>query len=115
MNKTVIRSLLLAATIGATPVRAEPPILVEALPTVSVPYGDLDLSRPAGQAALYGRVRRAANLLCASDERGIGPVTQQRVCRGVAMASAASQIDRAIAMAGTPQFAQRGSITLSGR
>ena len=116
MNRYYIRALFVASTLAAAvPASAEPPILVEGVPQVLVPYGDLDLSRPAGQASLQGRVRRAANQLCATDMRGIGPVTQERSCRSAALAQAQGQIDRAIALAGTPQFAQRGGITMARR
>ena len=116
MTKTIIRMLFAASALaGAAQIQAQPPILVEGQPTILVPYGDLDLSRPAGQEVLMGRVRRAANRLCLTDQRGIGPVMEARECLGTAIASARVQVDQAIALHGTPQFAGRAAVTVAGR
>ena len=116
MTKTVYRMLIAASALaGASQVQAEAPILVEGRPTVLVPFGDLDLSRPAGQAALNGRVRRAANRLCLTDPRGVGPVIQERQCRDDALASARTQIDQAIARHGMALYSGRTSVQLAGR
>ena len=118
MTKAVSPILFVACALAAAihaPVRAEAPILVEGRPTILVPYGDLDLSRPAGRATLYGRVHRAADSLCASDMRGIGPVMEARRCRDTALSSAHVQVDRAIALYGTDRFAGRSSVSVAGR
>ena len=118
MNKAVVRIAFLASTLAGAfqlPLRAEPPVLVEGLPTILVPYGDLDLTRAAGQATLDRRVRGAADRLCATDVRGVGPVMAEHRCLRLALGRAQAQVDRAIAMAGSPQFAQRESLTLAVR
>ncbi|HEY5712882.1 MAG TPA: UrcA family protein [Allosphingosinicella sp.] len=116
MTKTVFRMLIVASALaGAVQVQAEAPILVEGRPTILVPFGDLDLSRPAGQASLNGRVRRAANRLCLADPRGVGPVIQERQCRDNALASARTQVDRAIALHGMAQYVGRSSVQVAGR
>ena len=115
MNKAITRMLFIASAFAAVPAQAEPPILVEGQPTAIVGYGDLDLSRPAGQAALGGRVHRAAARLCASDMNGIGPAMEQRRCFSLALASARPQVDRAIALYGNPQFAGRAGLTVASR
>ena len=118
MIKAVSPILFVACALAATihaPVRAEAPILVEGQPTVFVPYGDLDLSRPAGRATLNGRVHRAADTLCAIDVRGIGPVMEARRCRDTALTSAHVQVDRAITLYGTAQLAGRIGLSVAGR
>ena len=116
MTKTVFRMLFAASALaGAAQVQAQPPILVEGQPTILVPYGDLDLSRSAGQEALMGRVQRAADRLCAAEIRGLGPAMEARRCRGAVLATAHLQVDRAIASYGTTQFAGRASLTVAGR
>ena len=118
MNRIVSRTFFVASALAAAataPLSAQPPILVEGAPTAIVPYGDLDLSRAAGQAALQGRVRRAANRLCTVDVRGVGPVMEERQCLAAALTQAQGQIDRAIALYGTAQFAGRTSLTVAGR
>ena len=114
MNKAVISTMLVASSLAAG-VQAQPPILVEGAPMAVVPYGDLDLSRPAGQAVLQGRVQRAAERLCATGLRDIGAIMSERRCLDVALADARGQIDRAIAFAGTTQFAQRDVLLVGGR
>ena len=42
----------------------EPPL------SVTVKYGDLDVSRPQGATALYGRIRAAAEKVCSPVEAG---------------------------------------------
>ena len=118
MTKTVSPILFVACALAAAihaPARAEAPILVEGRPTILVPYGDLDLSRPAGRATLYGRVDRAADSLCATGMRGIGPAMEARRCRDFALASAHVQVDRAVALYGTEQLAGRSSLSVAGR
>jgi len=116
MNKAIIRTLFVAsALVGAAHVSAQPPILVEGRPTALVAYGDLDLSRPAGQAALSRRVRSAADRVCPSDARGISSVREHRSCVSAAVAEAQPHIDRAIALAGNLRFAGRAGLPVTGR
>ena len=116
MTKEVFRMLFVASALaGAAQVQAQPPIPVDSQPTILVPFGDLDLLQPAGQAEFYGRVRRVANRLCLTDPRGTGPVIADRRCLGNALASAHLQVDRAIALGGAAPYAGRTSLTMAGR
>jgi UrcA family protein len=56
-----------------------------------VRFADLDLTRPAGAQALYGRIQRAAHEVCASN----GPGGYDRSCADQAIA-------RAVATVGAP-------------
>lgn len=116
MKKAFIRTLFVASALaGAVHVSARPTILVEGRPTTLVAYGDLDLARPSGQAALNRRIRRAADLVCPSEARGISSVREHRSCVSAAVVDAQPHIDRAIALAGTLRFAGRASLTVTGR
>ena len=116
MIKAVIRALFVASALtGALHVSAQEPTLVEGRPTARVVYGDLDLSRTAGQAALNRRIRRAADAVCPSEARGISSVRAHRQCVSAAMANAQPHVDRAIALAGNLQFAGRASLPVTGR
>ena len=112
MIKTVMRFVFAASALTGT-VQAQPPVNVPA--TAIVAYGDLDLSRAAGQAALFGRVHRAADRLCATGMRGIGPAMAQRRCLGNVLAQAHPQVDRAIALYGDRQFAGRATLAVASR
>jgi UrcA family protein len=106
----------LAAIVLPALAQAQPPIVVEGLPTAIVNYADLDLSSPAGQAALDARVRRAAQSLC--DVRGvrdIGQAMASRSCLTFALGHAQGQVERAVAQYGNTQFAGRRAITVAGR
>ena len=112
MNKTIL--LVIACGLMASQAKSQPPIVVEGQPAIPVPYGDLDLSRPAGQAALMGRVHRAAERLCAAtEERGVGPTVEARRCLSFALAGAHAQINRAVALYSTREFAARSSVTVA--
>ena len=68
--------------------------------SAAVHYGDLDLTSAAGARELQGRVDRAARAVCGTaDIRDLGAVAQRDACRQVALASAAPQVEVAIAQA----------------
>ena len=116
MNKTNFAALAFASILaGMVPAAAQPPAQFRDRPTATVVYGDLDLSRPAGQAVLAGRIRRAADRLCATGALGIGAAMESRTCVDAALASAQPQVERAVALYGTPQFAGRSSLRVAGR
>jgi UrcA family protein len=62
--------------------------------SVSVPYGDLDLTTDAGQAALDGRIAAAVKEVCAKPVviRDLKAMTAWTECRKSAASSAAEQI-----------------------
>ncbi|MGH8137403.1 MAG: UrcA family protein [Steroidobacteraceae bacterium] len=65
------------------------------LPSVTVKYGDLDLSTTAGATALYGRIKRAARTVCGMDsiqpeERVYG---NWKPCYNQAIATAVTKVN----------------------
>jgi UrcA family protein len=67
-------------------------------PTQTVGYSDLDVSQPHGAAILYGRIRRAAQLVCASPEGSsagfAGPAARTRICMQRAIVRAVNSVDQ---------------------
>ena len=82
---------LLAAAAG--PSLAESP--ATDVPTVAVPYGDLDLSREGGRAALDGRIRAAVRTVCRPI--GLGPLESIARHRCERRVLAAAREDAALA------------------
>ncbi len=64
------------------------------IPSVRVPYGDLDLTREEGLAKLHSRVRTAAEQVCRDFDR-LDPEERQtwRECYETAVSKAVAQID----------------------
>jgi UrcA family protein len=110
-------SLTLAAVLAAEPALAEEPIrIVAGQPTLRVSHADLDLRSDAGRAALEGRVHRAAFRLCA--DNGVRDIERQIMshsCIAKAVASAAPQIDLAVANRGRTRLAAGRSVTVTLR
>jgi UrcA family protein len=110
--------VMAAAVTGATLVAASPAFGAElvvngAAPTARVSYADLDLASQAGVAKLERRVSAAADRLCVGI--GIETLTARlagQTCRDAAIASAAPQIQRAVAKYATAQAAGGQAITL---
>ena len=68
----------------------------DALPTQKVSYADLDISKPAGAKALYGRIVAAARHVCAlSGFRDMGTMQWVNKCTDQA-------IDKAVKDVGSP-------------
>ena len=89
--------LILAAAAASLPI-ASTAILPADGPR-EVRYRDLDLSTPAGAAALHSRVRRAIDVMCA-DPSGPSPaVVIDRDCREQAWASVRPQLDATLTAA----------------
>jgi UrcA family protein len=65
------------------------------VPSISVSYKDLDLTRPADAQVLYARLQRAARAACDTIETG--PALQRRAaferCYSAALASAVQQVN----------------------
>ena len=82
MTKAVSPILFVASRPGRGDSRARPGRGADPRRGSTDDSRSLRRSRPrrgsAGRAALYGRVHRAADSLCASDVRGIGPVMEAR-------------------------------------
>ena len=107
----------LAAMLAAASASAEAPVtIVGGQPSVRVSYADLDLASAAGRKALEGRVQRAASRLCVDNgvrdlERRMGG----RDCIARAVASAAPQIELAVAGHGKAQLPAAKAVTVTFR
>ena len=94
-------TLLAAVALSSTAALAD-------APTMRVSYADLNLTSPAGVAALKARVARAATTVCALDgSRDVQSLMAERACRSAALASADLPMQTAIAAANSQrQLAQ---------
>lgn len=97
MTRKNTLAILLLTAIAAAPIRAAS----FDRPQVTVSYSDLDLSRPAGAAALLDRLSTAARAVCGGvpDIRNLAAMSNFRACRKEAM-------DRAVASIRAPLVAQ---------
>ena len=73
----------------------------EALPTMTVSYGDLNLTSGSGQRSLTHRVRAAVEFVCpsASGEHDLRTLMENDRCSKAAWTSARPQIEAAVAQA----------------
>ena len=115
MSRSKLTISLLAAGLGlfVLPTGA----LAQNPPTAAVDYGDLDLATPAGVASLNGRIRMAAERLCAGHRRVGTPYWANgnfRACVSLALGSARPQVDQLVAQASNIRVARRGTITVTG-
>jgi UrcA family protein len=65
-------------------------------PTVTVKFGDLDISQPQGAGALYVRIRNAARLACSPLERSgafLGRSDRLNYCVQHSIADAVASVD----------------------
>ncbi len=89
----VLRTVLLAGTaclLGITAARAGNE---DVRPQVAVHYADLNLATPAGNAALYQRIARAAQTVCSDPRtRSLASFAQARSCRREAIAQAVQSV-----------------------
>lgn len=92
------------------------PIVIQSdAPVATVSYADLNITAPAGLHALETRVALAAKDLCLENERTpVVDALAQRHCLSFAMARARTDIDLAVARAGT-QLASARTITVAVR
>ena len=60
--------------------------------SVTVKYGDLNLSNPQGAAALYNRIVQAAHKACGFDSDDLGGQRADRICVDKAIADAVSSV-----------------------
>ncbi len=87
--KTFIAAAFASLAFAATPAAAEE----LATTTISVSYADLDLTAPAGQATLEGRVSAAIQRVCGKpDTRNLKSMTAWQDCTSAAREQAASQV-----------------------
>jgi len=90
MNTNTIRITFAAAAMIAaltTGVRAAD------VPQVHVKYADLNVNTPAGAAALYQRIRFAANQVCADPgTRDLAVLVKVQACTDQAVANAVAEV-----------------------
>ena len=91
-----------AAAMVPAMAQAQSEIIVQGVPRgvpfTVVRYGDLNLAHPAGVAALYGRVHRAAETICVDYRvRDLGRWMAGDRCMAIAIGNAQIGMDRAIA------------------
>ena len=101
MNKTTIvsrfRNVIGTALFGA--VASSFAILPAAAdsfdaPQVTVKYWDLNVSNPRGAAALYARIKAAANNVCSTlDGPGLNAKAQRNACVGKAILDAVTKVN----------------------
>ena len=90
----VLVGCLLAGSVGA----AQAATSEDAVPTIVVRYGDLDLSTTDGANALYQRISVAARQVCPLEySRAVSQVGKARACREAA-------IERAVNAVNSPQL-----------
>ena len=114
----ILKAALMGVALIAVPAFAqgESPVVVEGgRPTAIVSYADLDLGSSSGQAALNGRIERAASQLCLEGaHRDVGTKVLEARCFNGAMASAKPQVDRAI-LDSSQLIASSGAIKVAAR
>jgi UrcA family protein len=115
-NPSVIVVAALALSAAAQLNAHAAPIVVQSdAPVATVSYADLNITAPAGRHALETRVALAAKDLCLENERTpVVDALAQRHCLSFAMARAHTDIDVAVARAGT-QLASSHVIKLAAR
>jgi UrcA family protein len=92
--KTSIRLGLLTAVLGLLTGAATAAAPPEQLPAIHVNFADLNLDHPAGAAALYVRIMRAARAVCESPGlRDLAAVQRADKCINEAIARAVAQVD----------------------
>jgi len=93
MRKSIVTVLAAAAAFTAVPSFAAAPVESEDAPTVAVDYSDLDITSPAGTAALNGRIDAAVDRVCAKPEnRDLKALKAWQDCQAEARDSALEQL-----------------------
>ena len=62
-------------------------------PSMTVRYGDLNLSTPEGTARLYRRLSYAAQQVCPAQQRDLGDYARGRACQAEAIRRAVREIN----------------------
>jgi UrcA family protein len=86
-------SLIAAAALSIAVISAAHAAVPDVAPSVSIHYGDLDLSRAEGAASLYNRLNSAAKSVCHELETSHLQV-QYAACIDHAIKTAVTQINR---------------------
>jgi UrcA family protein len=100
-NKTAMLALVIASTIltsfASNAIAGQPDARVQltsdGVRTTTIYFGDLNLQSDSGNAALFGRLRQAAERVCGqADVRDLTARTAVRECKREAVARAVEQV-----------------------
>lgn len=99
-NRLVLSAALLGLAVTATPAAARETV------SATVSYGDLDLNKPEGRAALDRRLARAERQVCGTfPMRDVTRIAGYRECLAEARSSYRPQVDFALANANARRVA----------
>jgi UrcA family protein len=109
MYRSTITMMILGLAVGIQSANAGSP---QDVPSVVVPFGDLDLSRSEGATVLYRRLRSAAETVCAPlDDRGVARHMSFKACVQSAISAAVAKVNRTALTAYYEARASRGNAT----
>jgi UrcA family protein len=95
-SKNVIFAAVAVMSLTSLVQMAQAADLLNDKPTVTVRYSDLNLDTQAGAAALYQRIRHAAEQVCGKvDSRRLDEVVAVQTCTDKAVASSVSAVGNA--------------------
>lgn len=101
----VLVGCLLAGTVGA----AQAATSDDAVPTIVVRYGDLDLSTTDGARVLYQRISVAAHQVCPFEySRAVSQIGKNRACREAAIERAVNAVNNPHLLAMRSEHVKRG-------
>lgn len=100
-----------------TSAAAAQPIQVEGnLPTAEVRFGDLNIGRAEGRAALDARVRGAARQICRPGITGeLRERMERNACYNVALSGARREVDQILVEYRRTRLVSRTAITVAAR
>jgi UrcA family protein len=100
----VLVGCLLAGSVGAAQAAS-----TDAVPTIVVRYGDLDLSTTEGARVLYQRISVAAHQVCPyENSRSLLQVGKNRACREAAIEHAVEAVNNPQLVAMRSEHVKRG-------
>ncbi|MDB6012952.1 MAG: hypothetical protein JWL65_5202 [Gammaproteobacteria bacterium] len=101
----VLVGCLLAGSVGA----AQAATSEDAMPTVVVRYGDLDLSTTDGARVLYQRISVAAHQVCPFEySKAVSQIGKNRACREAAIERAVNAVNNPQLVAMRSEHVKRG-------
>ncbi|HEX5238983.1 MAG TPA: UrcA family protein [Sphingomicrobium sp.] len=106
--KRILMGAATAAFLGSAASAAPILVSVNAVPAAHVSYADINLASAQGRARLEGRIRGAAENLCAATgDRTIEAYLTARVCYDAAVASGLRQMNDAVHQQASASSAMR--------
>lgn len=113
INMSAGGTLALAATVSQTYAREMPEGDVRSM---TVHYGDIDLTQPKGQKILHRRINHAIDAVCSTPNLGSRVRLQSEImCRKAALADTGVQMAQAIASATNPVRVASANINVAGQ